>query len=121
MPRSSNPKTYVAAGTIAANTLVIIDSAGKVVANGLAGVFIGWVEQAAVSGDLVAVYHRNTPGTAMLTVSKAVAAGAPLYAAASGKLTDSSSSAGNIIAYANEAGSADGSVIEVTLTGPGAG
>lgn len=122
MPVSGNPRTYIAAGTIPAFSLVKMDTDGKVVVNTLAGVPIGWTEQDAVAGDAVAVFHRYTPQTARLIAGEAIAtAGVAVYAGANGKVVDTSTSAGNIIGYTNSAASGDGSEIEVTLCGPGAG
>lgn len=74
--------------------------------------FVGASVDVAV-GDFVTVRLLTSAGTFKAIVNEAVAAGASLYGAASGKVTDTDPGSGTIRFLALEAGSADGSVIEV--------
>lgn len=77
----SFPATFVAAGALAVNTLVKIDSAGKVTNTGAGDIPLGWVpEGAGADGDLVTVYPLGpkTPciTTAAITVGQYIKCGA---------------------------------------------
>lgn len=92
-------------------------SSGTVVYAGLNEASIGFTTHDCASGDEVGVKLNNYPGTRKVTVASSCTSGAALYSAASGKVDDASSGAGNIIGYALEAASGDGSIIEMVPTG----
>ena len=72
---------------------------------------LGITDAAAASGDPVAVRMRNSPGTQIATAAGAIAVGASIYGAASGKVDDAVS--GNAIGVALQAASADGDYVEI--------
>ena len=74
--------------------------------------FVGASADVAV-GDAVTVRMLTSPGTFKAIVNEAVAAGASLFGAADGKVTDTDPGSGTARFLALEAGSGDGSVIEV--------
>ena len=93
---------------------VAIDSTGVVV--GLAGAgeyFEGITQEDVGSGELISVKDKKDPGTHICTASEAIAAGAALYGAASGKVSDTVS--GPQIGLALEAALADGDQIECKI------
>ena len=74
---------------------------------------IGFAEENVVSGDVCTVKLINVAGTFKAVASEAIAVGASLYGAASGKVTDTDPGAGTVRFLALEAASGDNSVIEV--------
>ena len=74
--------------------------------------FVGAATDIAI-GDIVTVRLLTSAGTFKAIVNEAVAAGASLYAGADGEVQDTDPGSGTIRFIALEAGSADGSVIEV--------
>lgn len=77
---------------------------------------IGYTETAAASGALVAIRPHNMPGTRIATASEALAAGAVIYGADDGKVSDTATSAATL-GLALEAATADGDQIEILLYG----
>lgn len=69
----------------------------------------------AVAGAKVSILDRKTAGLVRMVASKAIAAGAPVYGAASGKLTDSSGGGAALEGTAVTEATADGDVIYVLL------
>lgn len=77
---------------------------------------IGHTEYAVVSGDNVTVRLLNCGGTFKAIASEAITEGATIYAAATGKVTDTDGGGYTARAIALEAADADGDVIEVLTT-----
>jgi len=90
-------------GTVTSPTQVELAGAGE------AG--CGIAQHAAADGTLVAVKLWNDGGSFEVMASKSIAKGAVIYAAASGKVSDSSS--GSAIGFAKDAASGDGALIEM--------
>ena len=73
----------------------------------------GTARVAGASGDVVGVVFANKPGTAKMVASKAISAGALVYSAAAGKISDAAATGSFIEGIAIEAATADNDVIEV--------
>ncbi len=106
-------KSFVAAGALVAFTRVKMSGA-KITNAGSEERAIGVVQQAAAAdGDIVSVKLINAGGTFKVVAHDAIAAGAAVYAAASGEID----AAGTLVqGYACEASTADNDVIECVLT-----
>ena len=98
---------------------VALNGSGQLVVAGEDELSIGFVEgfvgagaDVAV-GDSITVRLLTSAGTFKAIVNEAVAAGASLYGAADGEVQDTDPGSGTIRFLALEAGSADGSVIEI--------
>jgi len=91
--RTEMNKNFVATSAVGAARLVQLSTAsGTGVEHNTAGnaAYCGITLHAAAQGEAVAVQLRGPWSTAVGTAAKALAAGAALYAAADGKLTDAS-------------------------------
>lgn len=99
------------AGAAIGQFLRVVESSGVIAVAGASTPAYGTMEDPAVAaGDVVAVRLRTASGTRKMVASEAIAANAPVYAAASGKVAAN----GSILeGTALEAASADGDVIEV--------
>jgi len=100
-----------ASGALAANRHIKIDSNGQLAYAGLGEDGIGLTQGiAAAAGDMVPVKLWTASGTFAVTLSAAAATiGGPLYSAANGKFSNSSSGTTRLVQL--EAGTGDGSVI----------
>lgn len=106
-------RTFIAGAALAPGTRVVISS-GKVVAAGITGKDIGTVvTRAYADGDPVTVRLRTAQGTCECIASEAIAMGAAVYTAASGKVSDTAAATSFYFGEAMEAASGDGSVFEV--------
>lgn len=110
--------TFIANGALAARrhvklTAGTVTSPPQVEYAGAGEYGIGFTQYAAVDGEPVAVKLYNGAGTFEVTASKAIAEGATVYAAASGKISDAA--VGTAVGTAKEAGVAD-SIMEIILT-----
>jgi hypothetical protein len=108
-------RTFTANGAIGAKIRVKLTSASattppQVEVAGAGEQHIGITEYAVADGGLVAVKLRTFPGTHEGIASEALAVGATLYAAAAGKIKDTSD--GTAIGIAIEAATATGDIIE---------
>lgn len=110
-------KTFTAGGTISQYARVAFSSS-VVTAAGADSPGIGTAEVDAVSGEPLAVRLWTAEGTRKMVANAAIASGAPVYAAASGKVGASGSL---YVGRALEAASADGDVIEVMTVTPDLG
>lgn len=117
----SGLRTFTAGETLAICRRVKLDASQNVVYADADDLGIGTTEQAASSGEAISIRLWNSPGTRKLTCSEAVAAGADLYGADDGKVTDTVASDRNIIAEALQSGSGNGAIIETILRGGSAG
>lgn len=108
-------RTFVAGEALEAYRRVKL-SAGTVVYADIGEQHLGITEYKVASGAHVAVRLRNAPGTRLAVAAEALAAGAALYGANDGKVQDTSTGAGAVLALALEAATADGDVIEVLET-----
>ncbi len=116
MPTNPGIPTFTANGALGAYVRVKLTAASatippQVEVAGAGEQHIGITELAAATGTLVAVKLRSHNGTHEAVASEALAVGATLYGAASGKVADTSS--GTAIGIAVEAATADGDVIEI--------
>jgi len=103
-------RTFTASAALAPHLRVKLTS-GKTALAGAADIDIGTVEgRAYADGNLHAVRLRNAPGTRKMVAAGAIAEGADVYAAASGKIDDEGTI---IVGTALEEATADGDVIEV--------
>jgi len=102
--------TFEAGSALLAHRRVKMSGAAVVYA-GLGEDAIGVTETAAASGAQVAVKILGVPGSVEVTAAKVLAAGAVLYGAALGKVSDASS--GSAIGLAKAAATGDGSLVEM--------
>lgn len=108
-------KTFTANGAIAAKTRVKLTAASttsppQVETAGAGEQHIGIAEYAVATTEIVAVRLRTYPGTQECVAAEAVEVGDPLYAAALGKIKDTSD--GTCIGIAIEAATAAGDIVE---------
>jgi len=115
-----NTKSFTAGAAIAVNVRVKLAS-GKLAAAGVADKELGTLLDASFAdGDVRSVRLRNSSGTTKYIAASAIAVGADVYTAASGKVNDTAASTSYLLGTALEAATADGDVIEVlphTLVG----
>ncbi|HEX5498753.1 MAG TPA: capsid cement protein [Thermomicrobiales bacterium] len=108
---NGNTKSFVAGGAISQYARVKLSS-GKLALAGAADVEIGVVETAAFAdGDLAPVRLRTAAGTFKMIAGAAIAAGAEVYAAASGEVGTTNTNPA--IGHALDAASGANSIIEV--------
>lgn len=89
-------------------------SSGKVAVSGATDPDIGTIERETFAdGDVVAVRLMNAQGTRKMVAADSFSAGAALYGAASGKVSDTANE--NFIGTALEAATTDGDVVEVLV------
>lgn len=89
-------------------------TAGQIAVAGAADTCVGTLEEASFNaGDMRAVRLRTAQGTRKMVAAGAIAAGAPFYAAAGGKI--SATPNGNPEGFAIEAAAANNDVIEVMM------
>lgn len=109
----SGNMTFTAGAAIAANLRVKLSS-GKLAVAGVADKELGTLLGATFADlDLGTVSLRNEPGTKKMVAAGAIALGADVYTAASGKVNDTAASTSYLLGTALEAATADGDVIEV--------
>lgn len=114
----SNPgptKTFTAGAALSQFARVKL-STGKLAAAGLAdgAAELGTLEEAAFADlDVRAVLLANAPGSRKMIAAKSISAGATVYTAASGKISDAAATGATKIGIALEAATADGDIIEV--------
>jgi hypothetical protein len=109
-------KSYVATDAIAAYVLVKKDAAtDNVVVAGAGEAAIGVTMTNAAAGTVVPVRLLNGYGTALIKAGAAVTKNAVVRGIASGKIDDATT--GAVIGTADEAATADGDIIEVSLRG----
>ena len=109
--------SLAAAGAVAQH-LRVKYSSGSFTTAGIADRELGTLEEAALAAlDVRAIKLRNSPGTRKFIASAALAIGAEVYTAASGKVGASASTAYRV-GIAVTASAADGDIIEVA-TDPG--
>lgn len=102
-----------AASALEAYRLVQLDANGKAEYCGLTSTrCIGITLNTVAAGANVPIKRLNAPGTVKFTAADAIAINAPLYFAASGKVTDNIAAGGLQVAVSMETASADGSVFE---------
>lgn len=106
-------RTFTAGATIAAFSRVNLSS-GELAAAGLTDADeVGFVTADCVDGDSVAVVLRGAQGTVTAIAAEAIAVGATVYTAASGKVADTAASTSYPRGIALEAAAADGDYIEI--------
>ena len=114
-----SPKTFLATEALAAFRRVKLSSgsgtAVEYADQSDSSSYLGITTHSAAIGEQVAVELKGVTKTLKATAADSFAAGAILYAANDGKVSDSSS--GNAIGTALEAAAADGDVVEVILDG----
>lgn len=110
---SSGIRSFIASAAIPQFSRVKF-TGGKVAVAGATENAVGFTERASFAdGDNVAVFLNTFPGTVPAIASKAIAAGAAVYAAASGKVTDSDAGSALFLGYAGTAAAANNDVIEL--------
>jgi len=109
-------KAFTAGGTIARFATVKLSSSSGTVVEvcGSNESNIGFAAEAAVSGETLTVFLKNTGGTFRALAHGAITVGATLYNAASGRLVHEGGTARYV---ALEAATAQGDVIEVLPNG----
>lgn len=116
----SNRKSYLTEGAIPIYSRVKRAAGGKVTLAGAGatdlaiGVIVG-KDVSATEGGAVTVHLFNGPGSIFMVAAGIIAENAPVYGAASGKV--SATESGAIVGWAENAAGADGDVIEVLLKG----
>jgi hypothetical protein len=108
----TNTRSFVAGAAIAQYLRVVL-SAGKLAVAGITDRELGQTERRTYAdGDNVSVRLRNAGGTCIMVANAAIAVGADVFSAASGKVGASASTARRI-GTALTASAADGDWIEV--------
>jgi len=109
-------KAFTAGGTIARFATVKLSSSSGTVVEvcGSNESNIGFAAEAAVSGDTMTVFLKNTGGTVRALAHAAIAAGDTLYNAAAGRLVNTGGTARYV---ALEAATAQDEIIEVMPNG----
>jgi hypothetical protein len=111
---TESPCKGFTAGAALAKYLRVIRSSGKLAAAGIGDKELGTLENATFAdGDSATVRLRSAAGTCKMVASKAIAADAEVWTAASGKISDTGGTGAFLIGTALEAAGADGEVIEV--------
>jgi len=110
-------RTFAAGEALAADRRVKLSSGTIVYADAMDD-YIGVTTEPAASGALVPVKLKTFPGTRKMTAAAAITSGAPVYAAADGKVDDAYTDNGAQIGIALAAADGDGSKLEV-LPEPG--
>lgn len=106
-------RSFTCGGAIAQFARVKLSS-GKLAAAGVADKDLGTLLEASFAdGDVRAVLLRTAEGTAKCIAAGAIAAGAAVSTAASGKVNDTAATGSFIFGDALEAAAADGDIIEV--------
>lgn len=109
----SGDMSFTAGAAIAKHLRVKLAS-GVLAAAGVADKELGTALNASfASGDLITVSLRNSSGTKKMIAAGAIAVGADVYTAASGKVNDTAATTSYLLGTALEAAAADGDVIEV--------
>jgi hypothetical protein len=89
-------------------------ASGVLAASGATDKDVGQVaDPVLAANDLVAVVPANAPGPQFYIAAKAIAVGATVYQAASGKTTDDATGSPTLIGIAITAAQGDGSVYQV--------
>lgn len=110
----ATPTRTFAANTALGQYLRVKRSSGYLALAGLTDKELGTLEYPVLSGDEAGtVRMRSAQGTQMYVASKAIAADAPVYTAASGKVSDAQGTGAFLVGTALTAASGDGSFIEV--------
>lgn len=121
MQNSTGLINATAGAAIAANLRVKLSS-GKLAVAVLAdgpGTELGTLEQQVFAdGDEATVRLRNVPGTRTMVAAKSFSAGAKVYTAAGGKISDTAATGSFLVGIALTASGADGDFVEVA-TDPG--
>lgn len=106
-------RSFIAGGAISQYLRVKL-SAGKLALAGATDYELGTARvDAFADGDPVAVHLRTAPGTVIMVAAGAIAVGADVYGAASGKANDVATSTYVYIGTALTAATGDGSLFEV--------
>lgn len=110
---SSGIRSFVASAAIPQFSRVKF-TGGKVAVAAATENAVGFTERASFAdGNDVAVFLNSFSGTVPAIAAKAIAAGAAVYAAAAGKVTDSDAGSALFLGYAGTAAAADGDVFEL--------
>lgn len=107
--------TYTAGADLEPYRLVKQDSSGNAVYCGATDIPIGVTVARALSGKQVRVRWWNSPGLLQLCASKAIAINTLIYAAANGKVTDSSAGSATKLGYSCVAAAADLDVLHAQV------
>lgn len=115
-----NVKSFAASAAIAKHARVKVGNDGRIATAGLAEKDIGTaLAPALAANDRVPVKLRTAAGTHKMIADEALAAGAALYTAASGKVQDTAEATSFQVGTALEAATADGDIIEVVYNAHG--
>lgn len=114
----TSTKAFTASGAVSQFNRVYVASAGVVAVAGATTPGVGTAEVDVATGETLAVRLWSAQGTRKMVASEAISAGAPVYAAASGKVAASGSL---YVGRALEASTANNDVIEVLTSGPDLG
>lgn len=111
---TSGYKDFTATSSaIAKDTRVKYNSSGEILVAGVADIWIGCTVNDIAASGRGTVRLRNSPGTLLMTASAAIAAGAELWATASGQIDDADPGSSTKIGYvALEAATTSGDIIE---------
>ena len=110
---SSGIRSFIAGAAIPQFSRVKF-AGGKVSVAGATENAVGFTERASFAdGDDVAVFLNTFPGTVRAIASKSIAAGAAVYAATGGKVTDSDAGSALFLGFAGTAASADNDLLEL--------
>lgn len=106
-------KAFTAGAAIAKHLRVKISS-GKLAAAGITDNDIGTLDAASFADlDVRTVSLRSKPGTLICIAADAIVAGAAVYTAAAGKVSDTAASTALLYGIAMAAASGDGAEVEV--------
>jgi hypothetical protein len=105
-------KSFTAGGALG-KCLRVILSTGKLALAGITNREIGTMEKATFADlDEATVRLRSAQGTFKAVAAKAFAAGADIYTAANGKVSDTAAATSFYLGTALEAATADGDIVE---------
>lgn len=113
-----NTKSFKVGASALARGARVKLTAGLLVAAGLADRHVGVMTARAEIDDHAGVYLPGMSGTCQFIAADSFSAGAEVYTAASGKISDSAGAGSFRVGIALEAASGDGSIVEVLLDGP---
>ncbi|QDU82672.1 hypothetical protein Pla110_44330 [Polystyrenella longa] len=115
---NGNLQTFTAGGAIPKHARVKLSS-GKLAVAGIADRDIGFAEvEAFADGDKIAVRLRSASGIQNAIAAEALAEGADVYTAASGKVADTAASTAFLRGTALAPATADGDIIPILPYSP---
>ena len=110
--------TFVASADISEHLRVYLDSNGQLAVASATDQAIGYLRQGGAKSGKTATVRLVSAPSAIGIANEAISVGTAVYAAASGKVTDTAPATGRQVGVAANATTADGQQILVLLTHP---